>query len=160
MCAAIHAGLLPEWRLPTVRELLDLDGSRPLPRDQAGRIRRAGEDGCGCGICFLTNRAHFAVLERALRQISRELGVSTDDVIYVDVMPWANLPMRLGGLVTQSLGLGWLGRRVSAWGALRAYSRLADAVRRTRAATGRHGSSATSAGPPSGGGGRCSGGTA
>ncbi len=158
VCAAIHAGLLPETCSPTADDILGLDGSRVLPRDQAGRIRRSGESAHRGEIYFLANRAHFAVLERAIRQIARELGTSTDDVVYVDVMPHTNLAMRLGGLVAQSLGLGWLGRKVSAWGVLSAYPRLVDAVRRTRAALGESGAPTASSGPAGGLSGRVGGG--
>lgn len=99
-----------------------------------GRIRHAGRDREGNEVYFLGNRANFAVLERAMRQIGRRLGVLTEDIVYVDAMPHSNLTMRFGGLAAQSLRLGGVGRVVSARGALWAYPALAGVVRRTREA--------------------------
>lgn len=132
VAAAIHAGVLPPDRPPTRAELLALPLVKRAPRDAMGRIGVMGRDSASNLVCYLANRARFAVLLHVLREVGARLGVTLDDVLFVDVMPEVNRAMRLGGLITQGLGLGGLGSLLSTSGTSRAYAGLAGLAQRSR----------------------------
>ncbi len=129
-------GVLPPVR-PAAGELRRFRWLAVEPPPGAGVIRHAGTDPAGNEIFFLENRSRFEVLERALRQVCRELGVSTGDVVWVDTMPRTNLWLRAGGFAAQLLRLAPVGKALSLPGALFAYRRLAELVEHTRRALAR-----------------------
>lgn len=128
-------GLLPRDGRPSLGQLLALPGCGAFPPREAGRIGRVGRDDGRHEVCFLSSRARFDVLERALRQVGRELGLSTVDVVHVDAMPSTSLLSRVGGCAGRWSGrLGGPGRRLAARSVRTIYPGLVDLVRRTREA--------------------------
>lgn len=132
VAAAVHLGLLPEGRVPSGRELRALPlFDRRSPRSH-GVILPLGRDASGHEVCVLGAASCFPVLRRAVLGVAACLGVGTHDVVFVDTLPCVNWLMRLGGVISRTLRLPWLGRPLVSQGARMAYRRLAALAVSTR----------------------------
>jgi len=85
-------------------------------------------------VYILGCRNHFHILAKSIGEIGRVMGVSLDDVRFVDTLPCVNWSMRIGGFLSRFMGLRAIGRPLVIRGTRKAYQCLADLARETRAA--------------------------
>jgi len=132
--AAIHLGFLPQEEPASAEQLWSIRYYDKQDQGDHGRIRFMGRDRDGHQVYILGCRNHFHILEKSIGEIGRVMGVSLDDVRFVDTLPCVNWSMRIGGFLSRFMGLRAIGRPLVIRGTRKAYQCLADLARETRAA--------------------------
>ncbi|MCL6609927.1 MAG: DUF3189 family protein [Peptococcaceae bacterium] len=126
--ACIHLGLLPRDRAPGYDELLNLDLFDRRNVCDIGKITFVGRDGLGNEIYVVGRRSRPKLLYNVIEGMSRLFDTGRDSLMLVDVSSFVNSSMRAGGFLSRRIGLVGIGRPIVAWGTLRNYRRLAEAV--------------------------------
>jgi hypothetical protein len=125
-------GILPQDRIPTKEEFLQMAYfDRQWPRDH-GRIFVLGVDEYGHQICFMGREFYNDIIIRAIKGISEVYNMDPDRILFVDAMSCVNLLMMLGGSVSRALRLIAIGRPVVIRGTQQSYNRLVQLVEKVK----------------------------
>jgi hypothetical protein len=127
--AAIHLGWLPETRLPTARELLNLPYYDAQKGKDHGKIRFLGLDCLGNEIYIVGKKNLGSYYEKIMRSFILLSGESQDEFLFVDTMPYVNLWMVIGGFLSRRLGLVIPGRPIVIYGTQKAYDKFLHLVK-------------------------------
>ncbi len=134
VAAAIHLGILPRDRVPSVRELLTAPGFDTAEGDGRGLLRLAGVDPGGNLVYTLPRgRLPAAVVRRLMEGTLRMAGRGDVPLLVVDTLGCVGWLMRAGGFLSRRAGLVRVGRPLVALGTRRAYWCLVRLVRETEA---------------------------
>lgn len=130
--AAVHLGWLPTDRLPDKEELKNIPYFDRTVRKDHGFIRFMGEDQFGNSIYVLGRRNTSHIFDNMARGLMEIYGVSPDDFVFVNVMPYVNWKMMLGGYTSRKMGLAWFGRPVIIAGTRFSYWKIVSLVQQTK----------------------------
>lgn len=110
--SAIHLGWLPEDRIPRDGELLCLPYfDRPINKDH-GHIRFMGIDEFENEIYVVGRRNAKKIFENISSGICRIYGWQETDIKFVNVMPFVNWKMVVGGFTSRRLLFTPVGRPI------------------------------------------------
>ncbi len=126
--AGIHLGLLPENRLPTMEELMNLRYFDKTEDSDFGLIRLMGVDDGGNEVYVLGKKSMGEKFNRTLQGMARIIGVDSDLVV-INTMPCVNWLMMAGGYLSRRMGILSIGRPLVVYGTKKAYSHLVNVVR-------------------------------
>lgn len=126
--SAIHLGLLPEDRVASDSELLNIPYYDAQVAKDHGRIRLMGSDQRGNQVFIASKRNLGKHYERIMREVLKIMGVEGKNVLFVDTMPYVNLWMVIGGYLSRRLGYKRLGRRIILFGTRQSYFKFVHLV--------------------------------
>lgn len=130
--AALHLGWLPKDRLPTTEELKDLPYfDRPIGKDH-GNIRFMGKDEFNNEIFVIGRRNESRTFENMAYGLINVFGLSGDGFRLVNVMPYVNWKMVLGGYTSRRLLITAIGRPVIMAGVKHAYWHIVSLVQKVK----------------------------
>ncbi|PKM80080.1 MAG: hypothetical protein CVU89_15065 [Firmicutes bacterium HGW-Firmicutes-14] len=133
--AAVHLGWLPTDRIPETGELKKIPYfDRPVSKDH-GRIRFMGTDEFGNDIYCIGRRNAFREFENMTRGLMEIYGVPEDHIYLVNVMPYVNWKMVLGGFTSRRLRITPVGRAVIISGVKYSYWYIVSMVNRVKVCT-------------------------
>lgn len=126
--ACLHLGWLPTDRLPSAEELIALPYfDRPIGKDH-GNIRLMGKDEFGNDICVIGRRNEAKVFENMAAGIFQVYGFPQEDYHLINVMPYVNWKMVVGGFSSRKLLITSLGRPIIIAGVKYAYWHIVSLV--------------------------------
>ncbi|WP_418790146.1 DUF3189 family protein [Phosphitispora sp. TUW77] len=130
--AAIHLGWLPTDRIPGNEEIKAIPYfDRPITRDH-GRLQFMGNDEFGNDIYVIGRRSAATVFENMAIGLAGVYGFSPDQLLVVNVMPYVNWKMMVGGFTSRRLGLKAIGRPVVTAGVKFSYWKIVSMVNRIK----------------------------
>ncbi len=129
--AALHLGLLPRDRRPTLEELMAIPYFDNTDKSNFGSIRFMGLDEYENIIYILGKKSLGDRYSNILYGTAEILGVR-DQILAVNTMPNVNWMMKLGGFISRQIGIVMLGRPLVGIGTQQAFSALANLVDITR----------------------------
>lgn len=130
--AAVHLGWLPSDRLPATDELNNLPYfDRPVTQDH-GNIRYIGTDDSGNEIFIVGRRNASRIFENLAAGLLEIYAQPKEQFIFIDVMPYVNWKMVLGGFTSRRLGWAWFGRPVIMAGVRYSYWSIVSLVQRVK----------------------------
>jgi hypothetical protein len=129
VAAAIHLGLLDRTRLPADSELMNLKLFDRRVAESQGCLTYLGTDSRGHKIHVLGRGPNGVIVERAIKSALFNLaGWSREEVKFVDTLITVNLPMRIGGFLSRSLGFTAIGRPIVIHGTKKAFFNIVKLV--------------------------------
>lgn len=130
--SSIHLGWLPMDRMPENEELLKVPYfDRPIDKDH-GHIRFMGYDEYNNEIYCVGRRNSKRILENVCYGISDIYGLNEKDVRLVDVMPYVNIKMVIGGFTSRRLHITPIGRPIIIYGVKSSYWKIVNMVKRVK----------------------------
>lgn len=132
VAAALYLGRLDELRRPSLRQLMRLALFDRVPPRDFGRLIPVGTDQSGNQVYVLGCGSNPRIVLDALAGFTRLLGEDPSQLLLADVVPCINLPMRIGGFTSRSLGWVRFGRPLVAWGTQLAFPKLVALAQDTR----------------------------
>ncbi len=130
--AAIHLGWLPTERLPENEELKQVPYFDKPTAEDHGRIRLMNTDEFGNEIYIVGRRAESRVFENMAKGLMAVYKIPDDQFCFIDVMPYVNWKMMLGGFTSRRLGAAWFGRPIIVAGVKYSYWKIVSLVNRVR----------------------------
>ncbi|OIJ12311.1 ABC transporter [Anaerobacillus arseniciselenatis] len=132
MAAAYHLKKLPEDRIPSKEEILNIDIFNKLTPKDMGRIIFHGIDEDGHKVYTLGRGSSKAMIP-ALNELFLLLndGTKTDKVIFSNASPTVPLAMTFGGLFSRRLHIDFIGIPLLVKGAKQTYHNTITLVKRT-----------------------------
>ncbi|MDQ0338398.1 hypothetical protein J2S00_001182 [Caldalkalibacillus uzonensis] len=134
LAAAYHLEKLPNDRLPTKEEILNVDIFNKLSTDDFGKIIFHGEDREGNKV-YTLGRGRSKEVIPALQDLCLLLhrhGNLTEKIIFSNASPTVPLSMTFGGLFSRRLRLHFIGIPLLIRGARQTYHNIADLVNHTK----------------------------
>ncbi|MDI3534311.1 MAG: hypothetical protein PWQ82_676 [Thermosediminibacterales bacterium] len=132
VAAAIHLNLLPEDRIPTGDELLNLPFFDKLNKEDHGKIIYMGTDDFGNRVYSLGRRNAGNIIIRAVKGVIKLFGFDSKSIYFIDTMPTVNFYMCIGGILSRKFGLSSVGRPILIYGIKRAYYNILKLVKTNR----------------------------
>ncbi len=129
--AALHLGLLPRDRRPTLEELMAIPYFDNTDNSNFGSIRFMGVDEYENVVYILGKKSLGNRYSNVLHGTAETLGVG-DQILAVNTMPNVNWFMKIGGFISRRIGIVILGRPLVGIGTQQAYFALASLVDATR----------------------------
>jgi hypothetical protein len=129
--AALHLGLLPRDRRPTLEELMAIPYFDNTDNSHFGSIRFMGLDEYKNAVYVLGKKSLGDRYTNILHGTAEILGVR-HQVLAVNTMPHVNWVMKIGGFISRRAGMVILGRPLVGIGTQKAYSALVNLVEITR----------------------------
>lgn len=131
MAAALHLGLIPKNRIPSLNELMNIPYYDKTNNSDFGSIRLMGVDEYKNEVYVLGKKSMGDRYSRLLMGVAEILGCS-DELMAVNCMNRVNLAMKLGGFSSRKMGIVSLGRPVLVRGSQKAFMELVNLVEITR----------------------------
>ncbi|SMO42151.1 DUF3189 family protein [Melghirimyces algeriensis] len=130
--AAIHLGKLPENRIPTVKEVMNLpDFDRSLDT-YIGTLFYKGKDECGISVYTLGLGREWQVGLRSVESLLQLIGQDPSTFRIVHALNCITFTTKLGGALSRKYGFWWMGRRLAAYGVRKSYPRLVTLVQEVK----------------------------
>ncbi len=129
--AALHLGLLPKDRLPTLQELMAIPYFDNTDNSNFGSIRFMGLDEYKNAIYVLGKKSLGDRYINIIHGIAEIMGVR-HQVLAVNTMPHVNWVMKIGGFISRRVGMVFIGRPLVGLGTRKAYWALVNLVEITR----------------------------
>lgn len=133
--AAIHLGILSSSRLPTVAELLRVPFFDEQLAENHGIFHFIGDDEFGNQVYIVGRRNLGRFFEPLMYGIARTMGISDNELLFVNTMPCVNWLMVVGGFLSRRLRLVPVGRPIVLEGTRRSFHnfvKLVDAVKTSK----------------------------
>ena len=127
--AAIHVGLLPETRVATKKELLNVPYFDAQVAPDHGRIRFIGFDEYGNEVYITSKKNLGGQYEDIMRKFIYLAGGKQEDFLFINTMAYVNFLMVIGGYTSRRLGLSILGRPIVIRGTQLSYMKFVHLVR-------------------------------
>lgn len=124
VAAFIYLGRLPRTRQPRLDEILALPYFDRAGRAEVGTLHYAGRNPGGNSVFILGSRHWGAEVRGQAAALLRLAASPMPKVAVIDCLPHVTLPVRLGGYISQRLGLTAIGRPLVGRGILWNYSRI------------------------------------
>jgi hypothetical protein len=128
VAAFIYLGRLPRTRRPRLEEILSLPYFDRSGSADLGKLHYAGRDGKGNPVFILGSGRWGAGIRAMAAALLRLEGYPPAEVALIDCLPLVTLPVRVGGFISQRLGLTAVGRPLVGRGFLWNYTRLLELV--------------------------------
>ncbi|MBU7005547.1 DUF3189 family protein [Phosphitispora fastidiosa] len=133
--AAVHLGWLPTDRIPGSDEIKAIPYfDRPVTGDH-GRLQFMGNDEFGNDIYVIGRRNAARVFENMAIGMAQVYGFCSEQLVLVNVMPYVNWKMVVGGFTSRKLGFTAIGRPVVTAGVKAAYWKIVSIVNRIKVCT-------------------------
>ena len=132
VAAALHVGLLPENRLPFFEEIMTCPYFDCFTKKNAGELHFMGKDGENNLVFTMGCLKAGLVVEKAVNEILRALNHKKHEVIMVNTLPIVNIPLKIGGFISRSLGMIFPGRWLAVKGILMSYNSIHLLVQKTK----------------------------
>lgn len=129
--AALHLGLLPKDRLPTLQELMAIPYFDNTDNSNFGSIRFMGLDEYKNAIYVLGKKSLGDRYTNIIHGIAEIMGVR-HQVLAVNTMPHVNWVMKIGGFISRRVGMVFIGRPLVGLGTRKVYWALVNLVEITR----------------------------
>jgi hypothetical protein len=134
MAAAYHLKKLPQKRIPTKEEILNIDIFNKLTTKDMGRMIYHGNDEDGNKV-FTVGRGRSKALVPALKELLLLVNdgqQNTDKVILSNASPTVPLAMTFGGLFSRRLHIDFIGVPLLIKGAQQTYHNIIALVEKTK----------------------------
>ncbi len=126
--AAIYLGLLPDTRIATAEEFLQLPYYDMQTGKDHGKIRLMGIDCQGNEVYIVGKKNLGNRYEKIMRQLITLSGAKQENYLFINTMPYVNLWMVIGGYTSRRLGWKGLGRPLVIYGTRKAYFKFVHLV--------------------------------
>ena len=126
--AAIHLGLLSADKIPSGDELKNIPFYDRQVGNDHGLLRYMGNDEHGNQVYIIGRRNSSRILENMYQGLLQIYGINQREVLTVNVMPYVNWRMVIGGFLSRKVGFIRLGRPIVGIGTRDAYLLLAGAL--------------------------------
>ncbi|MFZ5352961.1 MAG: DUF3189 family protein [Bacillota bacterium] len=136
LASAIHLGILPNDRIPSKKEILDLKFFNKLNYSDMGKLFFHGIDEAGNRI-YTIGRGTSKALIPAMRNMAAELKTlyNIDDCfVFINASPIVPASMTLGGFFSRGLKIHFIGVPLLAIGARKNYHKVLDLVKKAKKA--------------------------
>jgi len=124
--AAIHLGILPDDRIPTIDEILKVPHYDQGTTELIGTPIFFGVDEFGCDVYAIGLTHAKAMFKRAIRSFLAINNVSEQELVMADALARISIYTRIGGYLSRGLGIVSIGRPLSAYGIQRTYYNFVD----------------------------------
>lgn len=134
LAAAYHLKKLPQNRIPTKDEILNIDIFNKLTTKDMGRMIYHGNDEDGNRV-YTVGRGRSKALVPALKELLllvNEGGQNTDKVILSNASPTVPIAMTFGGLFSRRLHIDFIGVPLLIKGAQQTYHNIITLVEKTK----------------------------
>lgn len=132
IAAAIHLGLLPEDRKPTLEEILNIPFFDTLSKQEQGKIILRGIDEKNNRVFTLSRQFAPRLVLPAIEDAYQLGGGQLSNLLLISTMSSVNWLMKLGGFSSRRLHLVAFGRPIVAYGTLKAYDQILQLVAKTK----------------------------
>jgi len=132
LAAAIHLGLLPENKKPTIYDILNVPFFDTLSKHEQGRILLRGIDKKGNKVFTLSRQFAHKLILPAIEDAYQLGGGQLSDLLLINTMSSVNWIMKIGGFSSRRLHLVAFGRSIVAFGTLKSYEQIAQIVAYTK----------------------------
>ncbi|ADL07738.1 DUF3189 family protein [Thermosediminibacter oceani] len=110
VAAAIHLGMLPSDRLPDAEEFERLPRYDKTSSCEIGYPFFMGKDEKENEVFIIGMTSQRELVKRAIASFLEHSGVNTENLLFIDTLPFVNLKTKIGGILSRRLGLVSLGR--------------------------------------------------
>lgn len=131
--AGIHLGLISEYGIPTPEEILALPFYDQATKDDHGYLRYLGDDSEENHIFIIGRRGLKDCFSTLIRSLATLLGVSNEEVLIVNTVPYVNWMMMIGGYASRRWGWVSFGRPLVIKGTQKAFQDFVELVKTTKA---------------------------
>ncbi|RKD34682.1 DUF3189 family protein [Thermohalobacter berrensis] len=132
IASAIHLGILPIDKKPSLEEILSVPYFDRLNKQDRGKIIFRGIDKDNNKIFTLSRQFAPNIVIPAIKDSWELAGGSKNELLAINTMSAVNLLMKIGGFSSRRLKLVSLGRPIVARGTLLAYNDLVNIVQNTK----------------------------
>lgn len=126
--AAIHLGLLPDTRIATPEEFLNIPYYDAQVGKDHGKIRFMGIDCCGNEIYIVGKKNLGNYYEKIMRHLISLTGEKQEKYLFINTMPYVNIWMVIGGYTSRRLGMEMPGRPLVIYGTRKSYLKFVHLV--------------------------------
>lgn len=128
VAAALHCGMLPQHRVPTLGEIMEVPYFDQTAYYMIGTPCLMGRDELGHEVYFIGMRRGSDIVKNAIFSFFHLSRLSHDQVRFIDALHVINLSTKVGGGLSRRLGCICIGRRLCAWGIQRSYQGFVELV--------------------------------
>lgn len=132
VASAIHLNRLPENKIPTVDDILNISYFDTMTIKDRGKIILRGTDERGHSIYTMSRQFVPHLVVPVIKDAWQLLNGSLDNVMLISTLSTVNFPMRLGGFTSRRMNWVAFGRPIVARGVLKAYPNLVKIVQETK----------------------------
>ncbi|OWZ82949.1 DUF3189 family protein [Natranaerobius trueperi] len=132
VAANIHVGELPRDKVPSKNELLYTKLFDSQKNILKGKLHYFGRDTEGNHIYSCGMGSDSKTIKTAMVDILQIYDLDTHHLKFVDTLTCVNVSMRVGGFLSQRLGLIKVGRPLVLSGTQKAYLQIAGVVKKTK----------------------------
>lgn len=125
--AALHLGMLPSDKLPSLDMFMQIPYFDGQINKDHGYLRFMGNDEDGHQIYIVGRRNFATVLENCYYDLEKLFGFK-DKILLIDVMPYVNWYMVVGGTASRKFGWVSIGRPIVLKGVQHAFFKIAALV--------------------------------
>jgi hypothetical protein len=126
IAANIHVGNLRSAGTPDIKQIINLPGFDKTTPDDFGKIRYVGTDSESNDIYILGTKSGNS---GALLSTLAEAQNISNNIRFINTMPYVNTWLRIGGWLSRGLSLPFLGRPFIRIGIKEAYPKIKTMVR-------------------------------
>lgn len=132
IASAIHLGMLPINKKPSLKDILSLSYFDTLNKKDQGKIIFRGIDENGHKVFTLSRQFVPHLVIPAIKDAWELAGGSKNDLLLVNTMDGVNFLMKIGGFSSRRLNLVAFGRPIVAYGTILTYNKLVKIVENTK----------------------------
>lgn len=133
--ASIHLELLSTSRGPSLQDIQNMPYFDQQKNNDHGKLRLMGNDQYGNQIFIIGRRNSAIFLENIYQGMAEIFGMPDNEILMVNVMPYVNWRMVLGGFLSRRLGLINIGRPIVSIGTRDAFFKLLSLVQKVKMVT-------------------------
>lgn len=130
--AAAHLGWLPSDKIPTAEQILRVPHFDTRTTGDLGYITYMGSDEMNNQIYIVGRRDKPQVLVNLIEELAAVFNIPIETFRLINVMPYVNLSMRIGGVLSRKFKLVPLGRPLVVRGTLKAYPHIQRLVAKVK----------------------------
>ncbi|WP_427339053.1 DUF3189 family protein [Caloranaerobacter sp. DY30410] len=132
IASAIHLGILPNNKKPSLKDILSLSYFDTLNKKDQGKIIFRGIDENGHKVFTLSRQFVPHLVIPAIKDAWELAGGNKDELLLVNTMDGVNFLMKIGGFSSRRLNLVTFGRPIVAYGTILTYNKLVKIVENTK----------------------------
>ncbi len=129
--AAIHLGLLPQDRIPRLKEFREIPYFDSATCISHGNLTKVGWDRLGNEVYILGRRNSPDFVIKVIKEFLRLRGDNPEDYLFVSCVQLLNPFMVTGGFSSRAMGWVGFGRPLVTFGTILSYPALVKIVRKT-----------------------------
>lgn len=121
LASAIHVGLMPSDRRPSLREIMAMPRFDRMEADNLGKPRYIGMDERNVEVFIVGLGSGKILLRRSIDDLLRACGIPSDRLLIINALTQVNTLTRVGGFLSRGLGWVAIGRPLAAIGIWQKY---------------------------------------